>query len=74
VPNSDRLWYIGAAFRRGYSVQKVHRLTQIDPWFLNHIREIILFEKKLKSKKGRGFLSQAKREGFSDRRIASLID
>ncbi|MBI2982391.1 MAG: carbamoyl-phosphate synthase large subunit, partial [Deltaproteobacteria bacterium] len=72
MPNSDRLWHIGEAFRRGCSVKEVHRLTKIDPWFLNHIREIILFEKKLRSKRDGQLLSQAKREGFSDRRIATL--
>ncbi|MBI2083031.1 MAG: carbamoyl-phosphate synthase large subunit [Deltaproteobacteria bacterium] len=80
-PNSERLWYIGEAFRRRYSVQEIYRLTKIDPWFLNHIREIIRCERKLKRVGAYGdtplqkrHLMDAKRAGFSDRRIAKLWD
>ncbi len=74
-PNPERLWYLGEAFRRGWSIAKVHGLSAVDPWFLHHIREIILFEKKLKkisSQKRVETLKDAKRMGFSDRRIAEL--
>src|SRR5213594_4038486 len=41
VPNAERLWYVGEAFRRGLGVAEVARLTTIDPWFLRHVDEII---------------------------------
>src|SRR5436309_3556893 len=47
VPNADRLWYIGEAFRRGMTVDEVAGLTAIDPWFLRHIDEIIAEERAL---------------------------
>jgi carbamoyl-phosphate synthase large subunit len=73
VPNPDRLWYVAEAFRKGFSLEQVHDLTKIDPWFLYHIREIVRFEKVLK--RGRltpRTLREAKEKGFSDREIARL--
>ncbi|MBI3541210.1 MAG: carbamoyl-phosphate synthase large subunit, partial [Deltaproteobacteria bacterium] len=69
TPTPDRLWYVAEGFRKGWSIKKVFGLTQIDPWFLYHIREIVLFEKKIKPSS----LRQAKSMGFSDRRIAQLL-
>ncbi len=76
VPKADRLWVVGEAFRRGYSVEKVNQLTHIDPWFLNHIEEIIQEESKIK-KVGATHASPVqirkwKSMGFSDRRIGQL--
>ncbi|HTV47007.1 MAG TPA: carbamoyl-phosphate synthase large subunit [Phycisphaerae bacterium] len=44
VPSQGRLYYIRYAFKMGYSVQKVHELTRIDPWFLSQIKELADFE------------------------------
>src|SRR5579872_5716428 len=41
TPNPDRLGYIRFAFSRGYTEEKVHSLTAIDPWFLRHVRESV---------------------------------
>ncbi len=71
IPNPERLWYLGEAFRKGIGLSEVHRLTDIDPWFLHHIQEIVLFEETLARKKASSLL-KAKEMGFSDRRIASL--
>ncbi|MEK7790158.1 MAG: carbamoyl-phosphate synthase large subunit, partial [Deltaproteobacteria bacterium] len=50
IPTPDRLWYLGEAFRRQMTVEEVYSLTQIDPWFLHQIREIIEFESLLRNK------------------------
>jgi carbamoyl-phosphate synthase large subunit len=47
VPNSQRIFYIKAAFEGGMSVDEIHALTKIDPWFLHNIQEIVAFEKEL---------------------------
>src|SRR5881227_3419092 len=47
VPNADRLWHLGEAFRRGLSVDEVFGLTAIDPWFLRHVEEIVAEERAL---------------------------
>ncbi|MBI3018275.1 MAG: carbamoyl-phosphate synthase large subunit, partial [Deltaproteobacteria bacterium] len=75
-PNADRLWYIGEAFRHGFSLEEIHTLTHIDPWFLNHIQDIIEFETVILRAKPEGshpLLKQAKELGFSDQRLAQLL-
>jgi len=75
-PNCDRVLYVGEAFRRGYSVEDVFNLSKIDPWFLNQIKEIIDFEKKIDMfiLNDEKLLRQAKTMGFSDKMIAKLIN
>ncbi|MFN3480761.1 MAG: carbamoyl-phosphate synthase large subunit [Thermodesulfovibrionales bacterium] len=73
-PNAERIWYVAQALRQGMSVEEVHELTSIDPWFLNNIRQIVEMEERLKAE---GLitaetLNKAKEYGFSDRRIAEL--
>ncbi len=76
-PNPDRLWYIAEAFRRGYTVEDIYKLSSIDRWFLNQIKEIIDFEKELTTKTLATItdeeLENAKLWGFSDRELARLL-
>jgi len=75
VPNAERLWYLGDAFRLGLSVDEIYDLSKIDPWFLEHVRQIIEAEEEIK---GAGAdlpadsLRRMKQMGFSDRRLAKL--
>jgi carbamoyl-phosphate synthase large subunit len=69
VPRPGRLWRVGEALRRGWPIHEVHELSRIDPWFLYHIGEIIRDEARFKAT---GDLHEAKRRGFSDRRLAEL--
>ena len=71
VPNPDRLWCLAEAFRRGYSLERIFNLSRIDPWFLENIKRIVGFEKRIKKEKGK-VLREAKEMGFSDREIALL--
>lgn len=83
IPNSERLWYIAEAMRANFSITEIHEITAIDPWFLYNLKEIIDFEEELKSLcKSRDFdiatipsetLREAKRVGFSDRRLAKIF-
>jgi carbamoyl-phosphate synthase large subunit len=41
TPNSERLFYIFEAFRQKWDVERINRITQIDPWFLAQIEEIV---------------------------------
>jgi len=41
VPNAERIFFLGLAFQRGWTVEQVFELTKIDPWFLENIREIV---------------------------------
>ena len=77
-PNSERLWFIAEALRQGLSLEKISHLTQIDPFFLFNIKEITDFEESLKSLRRSSIdpdlLRRAKELGFSDRRIAALVN
>jgi carbamoyl-phosphate synthase large subunit len=64
-----RLWALAEAFRRGWSIEEAHQASHIDPWFLFHIREIVREEERFQQT---GELRRAKRQGFSDRRLAEL--
>jgi len=72
-----RMWFIGDAFRQGWSVKKVATLTGIDPWFLIQIEDLIHEEQRLSdvslSDLDRDALYALKRKGFSDARLADLL-
>ena len=74
-PDDQRLFLLAEAFRRGLNLEEVHRLTQIDPFFLRKIAGLVAMEQKLQAAGeplDRETLWQAKRAGFSDTRIAAL--
>src|ERR1041385_7339218 len=75
-PGPERIWYVGDAFENGFTLEEVYRLTRIDPWFLDQIREIVDLEMELDDRKladiSAETLRMLKREGFSDRRLAYL--
>jgi len=78
VPNAERVFHVGRALRAGMPVDEVARLTHIDPWFLDQMLEIHEREREVR---GYGSLEalpdevfrEAKRDGFSDRQIATLL-
>ena len=77
-PNSQRFSYITYALQHGYSIEEVHRLTKIDPWFLNQLVEVMRLQDRIEDRKLNEIptevLRQAKEYGLSDRRIAFLTD
>ncbi|MEO7538812.1 MAG: carbamoyl-phosphate synthase large subunit, partial [Pyrinomonadaceae bacterium] len=40
-PNSQRFSYITYALQNGYSIEEVHRLSRIDPWFLDQLKQVM---------------------------------
>lgn len=76
-PSAERIFYVGDAFRSGMSLEEVHKLTHIDPWFLVQIEELIKLEAEVREKGAadldKDFLFKLKRKGFSDRRLAKLL-
>ena len=77
-PGPERIWYVGDAFDKGFTLDEVHQLTKIDPWFLQQIKEIVDVELALEQKTladlDADTLRAIKRDGFSDRRLAYLLD
>jgi len=47
IPSQGRPYYIRYAFKMGYSLERVHELTHIDPWFLSQMKELVDFEDNL---------------------------
>jgi carbamoyl-phosphate synthase large subunit len=78
VPSAERVYFVMHALVAGYSPEGLHELTRIDPWFLDNLREIIESENELKEETietiSRARLRAAKRMGFSDQRLAALLN
>ncbi len=76
-PGPDRIWYVGDAFAQGFTLEEVHQLTHIDPWFLTQIKDIVDIELWLDHQNldevDRDLMFKLKRKGFSDRRLAKLL-
>ncbi len=76
-PGPERIWYLGDALAQGFSVDEVHQLTRIDPWFLAQIKDIVDTELALERTRLEALeaddLRWLKRKGFSDRRLAHLL-
>ena len=93
----DRPWHIADGLRTGISKDEIFAATHIDPWFLDQIEELVLFEQRLLAQAracvrrttdesatildeavdgpdGLELLKEAKRLGFSDQRLAQLLD
>jgi len=77
-PGPERIWFVADAFRCGMSVEEVNQLTYIDVWFLAQIENLVKQEQVLKgidlSILDRQALRELKRSGFSDRRLAKLLN
>jgi carbamoyl-phosphate synthase large subunit len=85
TPGWDRIWYITHALKTGMNIEEVHELTKIDPWFLYNIKQIIEMEEQISAEVRKcgsaevknnfqALLREAKEYGFSDRRLAKLLN
>ena len=76
-PGPARIWYVADALRSGLPVEEIHRLSGIDPWFLEQIAALVHMEEALRGQSldalDKGALYALKRRGFSDRRMARLL-
>ena len=76
-PGPERLWYVADAFRMGMRFEEVFELTKIDPWFLHQIADLVQEEERVKhislTDVDYATMRRLKRKGFSDRRLAKLM-
>jgi len=78
-PNASRIFYVKYALQKGFSPEKIHVLSKIDPWFIANIKELVDFEEALKKgflkekKFTKEILKQAKQFGFGDAQIAAMV-
>ena len=70
--HDDHIMYnVAIALKMGISVERIYKLSTIDPWFIEKIKNIVDVESKLKtSELDMALLWKAKKMGFSDRQIA----
>jgi carbamoyl-phosphate synthase large subunit len=78
IPNAERIFWLQTAFVNGFTLEEIHDLSQIDPWFLRHLQQIAEEGCGMgfpPSETGRdacspSYLRRLKKLGFSDRQIA----
>ena len=82
IPSQGRLYYIRYAMKMGWTLERIHELTHIDPWFLAEMKQLVDFESKLAlaAKEDRASMDylqltlQAKQWGYSDVQLASIME
>jgi len=77
VPSDRRMWDLFRALSRGWTVEQVHELTKIDPWFLRQFAEIVAMRQELAKGGLEGLgadaMKRLKRAGFGDEEIALAV-
>ena len=76
-PTPERILYVAQAFREGLNLEEIFDCSKIDPWFLKQIEEIIEIEKAIENSgvpKNYEELQYIKSKGFSDKRIAKILN
>ena len=77
-PSSERQFILYEALRKGAGIKELFETTYIKEWFLEQMKELVDFEEEILSYKGKalpdGLLTQAKKNGFADRYLATILD
>jgi carbamoyl-phosphate synthase large subunit len=84
IPNDERLFYIRYALKAGLSIDEIYNLSRIDRWFIDNMKQLVELEEKIKKFKNAKsdeeieipleLLRLAKKDGFSDRQLAYLLN
>ncbi len=76
-PSSERQWIMYEALRKGATVEELHAKTQIKPWFIQQMKELVELEEEILTFKGKALpdalLTRAKRDGFADKYLSQLL-
>lgn len=77
-PTDKRLFAIVAAIKQGYSIDEIYQLSNVNPWFLYKIKNVVELENQLKiyklNKIPNTLFKEAKQKGFSDKQIAKIVN
>ena len=77
VATSERQFLMYEALRKGATIEELHLLTHIKPWFIHQMRELVLLEEEILNYRGRlpdDLLRRAKQDGFADRYLAKILN
>ncbi|MCH2139719.1 MAG: carbamoyl-phosphate synthase large subunit [Phycisphaerales bacterium] len=77
VPCQGRLYYVRYALKLGWTPERIHELTGIDPWYINQFKSLVTFESKLLACNSledidADLMREAKQRGYSDPQIAKV--
>ena len=77
TPGPERAWYLRYALKSGMGIEEIYQASAIDPWFLQHLAEIVELEEELRTIADAeavddARLRTAKQYGFSDRQLATI--
>ncbi len=74
IPTDRRMWDLFRAIGRGWTVEQIHQMTKIDPWFLRQFTEIAAMREDAAAKGLEGLdagdMRRLKRAGFGDAEVA----
>ncbi|MFP4548742.1 MAG: carbamoyl-phosphate synthase (glutamine-hydrolyzing) large subunit [Fidelibacterota bacterium] len=74
-PTEERVFAISEAMKAGFSIDKIHKFTKINRWFLNKIQNVVTIEEELKNNDiTPELILKAKKYGFSDKQISIITD
>ena len=77
-PTSERQFIMYEALRKGAGTKELYEKTYIKPWFINQMKELVELEENVLRYRGKrlpaGLLASAKKDGFSDKYLAKLLD
>jgi carbamoyl-phosphate synthase large subunit len=78
IPTDRRMWDLFRAIGRGWTVERLHEVTHIDPWFLQQFTELAGMRQSAKTKRLAGIdagdMRRLKRAGFGDQELALAVD
>ncbi len=70
-PTPKRTFAIAEALEKGWTIEEIHKLSGIDPWFLGKLKNVVDMSQRLrKEEMSENLMRSAKRYGFSDKQIA----
>jgi len=76
-PSSERQFIMYEALRKGAGIETLYKKTYIKPWFIEQMKELVDLEEKILKYRGKDIpdtlLTQAKKDGFSDRYLSGLL-
>jgi len=75
--NADRVWYLRYALLEGMTIDEIHDITGIDPWFLDNLLELVEIERELRAAPSladvdTALMRRAKQAGYADRQLATI--
>ncbi|MHC4123042.1 MAG: carbamoyl-phosphate synthase large subunit [Planctomycetota bacterium] len=77
-PSSERQFIMYEALRKGADINALYEKTYIKPWFIQQMKELVELEEEILKYKGKKIpdklLTQAKKDGFCDRYLATILD